>query len=67
MKAIGTLSQALGLPALAEGVETEEQREFLASLGCHSYQGYLFSRPVPVEEFEKLLERQESMAYQVPR
>jgi EAL domain-containing protein (putative c-di-GMP-specific phosphodiesterase class I) len=67
VKAIVALSQALGLPALAEGVETEEQREFLAGLGCHSYQGYLFSRPVPVEEFEKLLERQESMAYQVPR
>ncbi|MGD0857674.1 MAG: EAL domain-containing protein [Terracidiphilus sp.] len=56
----------MGLPVLAEGVEREEQREYLAGLGCHVYQGYLFSRPVPVEAFEKLLERQESMAYQIP-
>jgi EAL domain-containing protein (putative c-di-GMP-specific phosphodiesterase class I) len=33
-------------------VETEEQREFLAGLGCHSFQGYLFSRPLPLEEFD---------------
>jgi diguanylate cyclase (GGDEF)-like protein len=59
-QAIVSLSCAMGLPVLAEGVESEEQREFLAGLGCHLYQGYLFSRPVPLEEFEKLLERQES-------
>jgi diguanylate cyclase (GGDEF)-like protein len=58
------LSQALGLSIIAEGVETEEQREFLASLGCHAYQGYLFSRPVPLEELEKLLAGQEGVADQ---
>jgi EAL domain-containing protein (putative c-di-GMP-specific phosphodiesterase class I) len=36
-------------------VETEEQLEFLRVNGCMAYQGYLFSKPVPVEEFEKLL------------
>jgi len=46
-----SLSKALGLSVIAEGVETEEQREFLARHGCYSYQGYLFSRPVPFEEF----------------
>jgi EAL domain-containing protein (putative c-di-GMP-specific phosphodiesterase class I) len=46
------LSRAMGLSVMAEGVETEAQREFLASLGCDLYQGYLFSRPVPLEEFE---------------
>jgi EAL domain-containing protein (putative c-di-GMP-specific phosphodiesterase class I) len=46
----------MGLPVIAEGVETEEQRDFLARLGCHSFQGYLFSRPLPLEEFQKLLE-----------
>ena len=49
-----SLSKAMGLPVIAEGVETEEQRDFLTNLGCHSFQGYLFSRPLPVEEFERL-------------
>jgi diguanylate cyclase (GGDEF)-like protein len=66
-QAIVSLSSAMGLPVLAEGVESEEQQAFLASLGCHMYQGYLFSRPVPLEEFEKLLAWQESTACQVPR
>ena len=66
VKAVIALSRALSLPIIAEGVETEEQREFLDGLGCQAYQGYLFSRPVPLEEFEKLLARHESMAGQVP-
>jgi EAL domain-containing protein (putative c-di-GMP-specific phosphodiesterase class I) len=37
---------------IAEGVETEAQREFLAGLGCSCFQGYLFSPPVPLEEFQ---------------
>ncbi len=49
------MSRALGLNVIAEGVETEAQREFLYSHGCHSYQGYLFSRPVPLELFEEKL------------
>ena len=49
-----SLSKAMGLPAMAEGVETIEQREFLAGLGCYSFQGFLFSRPLPLEEFERL-------------
>jgi EAL domain-containing protein (putative c-di-GMP-specific phosphodiesterase class I) len=36
-------------------VETEEQREYLSGIGCNTYQGYLFSWPVPLGEFEKLL------------
>jgi len=66
-QAIVSLSCAMGLPVLAEGVESEDQRDYLATLGCHVYQGYLFSRPVPVEEFEKLLARQERTAWQVSR
>jgi len=50
------LGRTMGLSVIAEGVETEEQRAFLARLGCHLYQGYLFSRPVAVAEFEELLE-----------
>jgi EAL domain-containing protein (putative c-di-GMP-specific phosphodiesterase class I) len=46
-KAIITLGQSLGLAVIAEGVETEGQRDFLASHGCNAYQGYLFGRPCP--------------------
>ncbi|MCX7172957.1 MAG: EAL domain-containing protein [Proteobacteria bacterium] len=44
-KTIVALAQGLGLAVIAEGVETTAQRDFLASHGCHSYQGYLFGRP----------------------
>ena len=54
-KTIISLGSALGMSVLAEGVETEEQRDCLARLGCHSYQGFLFSKPVAVEQFEMLL------------
>ena len=54
-RAIVGLGQSLGLNVIAEGVETEAQRRFLAEHGCHTYQGYLFGRPVRVEEFEKRL------------
>ena len=43
---------------LAEGVETVEQLEFLRSRGCHSYQGYLRSRPVSAADFAALLRAQ---------
>jgi EAL domain-containing protein (putative c-di-GMP-specific phosphodiesterase class I) len=49
------LGQTMGLSVIAEGVETEEQRDFLARLGCPAFQGYLFSRPVTVSEFEGML------------
>jgi EAL domain-containing protein (putative c-di-GMP-specific phosphodiesterase class I) len=52
---IVALADSIGLGVIAEGVETQAQREMLASLGCHTYQGYLFSPPVPLEEFEALL------------
>lgn len=54
-KAIISLSEALGLKVLAEGVESEEQRDHLARLGCHAWQGFLCSEPLPAAQFEKLV------------
>ena len=56
-KMIIALAQSMDLMVIAEGVESEAQRAFLELNGCHTYQGYLFSKPVPVEQFEALLKR----------
>ncbi len=53
--AIISMARGLGLKVIAEGVETEEQLAFLKALRCDEFQGYLFSKPVPPQEFEKLL------------
>ncbi len=55
VQTIIAMSEALGLNVIAEGVETEAQREFLEKRGCRAFQGYLFSKPVPVGQFEALL------------
>jgi EAL domain-containing protein (putative c-di-GMP-specific phosphodiesterase class I) len=55
IRAIVAMARSLELKVIAEGVETTEQLEFLQGLGCHFYQGYLHSRPLLVEEFQKLL------------
>ena len=49
------LGRALGLIVTAEGVETREQQRFLQALGCHQLQGYLFSRPVPADDIDRML------------
>ena len=54
-RTIVALGQSLGLAVIAEGVETGEQRDFLAGIGCQAYQGYLFSRPVAVAALERWL------------
>jgi diguanylate cyclase (GGDEF)-like protein len=54
-KAIIAMAQNLQLKVIAEGVETEEQLTFLHQNGCHAMQGFLFSPPVPADEFEKML------------
>jgi EAL domain-containing protein (putative c-di-GMP-specific phosphodiesterase class I) len=54
-EAIIVLAHKLGLKVIAEGVELEKQCNMLAAAGCDFVQGYLFSRPIPAEEFELLL------------
>ena len=49
------MSKNLGISVIAEGVETNEQRQILQNSGCLHYQGYLFSKPIPVDQFEALL------------
>jgi EAL domain-containing protein (putative c-di-GMP-specific phosphodiesterase class I) len=53
--AIIAMAHALNLKVVAEGVETENQRDLLKQAGCDYAQGYLFARPMPPEELEKLL------------
>lgn len=48
-----SLSKTLGLSVVTEGVETKDQVVKLTQMGCRIYQGYYFSKPIPVEEFEK--------------
>ncbi len=53
VKSIVELATALGMNIVAEGIETENQLEFIKSVHCYVIQGYYFSRPIPIIEFEK--------------
>ena len=55
-RTIVALARSLGLAVIAEGVETAAQRDFLATIGCLAYQGYFFSRPLPLDGFEAFLQ-----------
>jgi diguanylate cyclase (GGDEF)-like protein/PAS domain S-box-containing protein len=57
VRTIINLGKNLGLKVIAEGVETQEQLELLRKWGCDEYQGYYFSKPIPVNEFEQLLRK----------
>jgi diguanylate cyclase (GGDEF)-like protein/PAS domain S-box-containing protein len=62
IQAIIGLAKNLGLAAIAEGVETEEQRAWLAAEGCDQMQGYFFSQPLPADEFIELLRSETRIA-----
>jgi EAL domain-containing protein (putative c-di-GMP-specific phosphodiesterase class I) len=55
-RTVVNLGQSMGLEVIAEGVETEGQRAFLADIGCLSYQGYLVSPALPIGEFDAFLQ-----------
>jgi diguanylate cyclase (GGDEF)-like protein/PAS domain S-box-containing protein len=57
VQAIIAMGHKLGLSVIAEGVETEQQVTFLSAQGCNAYQGYLFSKPVSIEEFTAYLQQ----------
>jgi EAL domain-containing protein (putative c-di-GMP-specific phosphodiesterase class I) len=54
-KTVVALGKTLGFSVIAEGVETQAQRNTLFAIGCVLYQGYLFSKPLPIEELESYL------------
>jgi EAL domain-containing protein (putative c-di-GMP-specific phosphodiesterase class I) len=53
VQTIIAMTEALGLNVIAEGVETLEQKAFLEQRGCHTFQGYLFGKPMPLAQFEE--------------
>ena len=60
VRTIIALAQNLNLDVIAEGVETDEQRQTLLSMGCTHFQGYLFGKPVPIEQLDLLLKKENS-------
>ena len=62
VRAVNGLAHGLGLPALAEGVETNDQLEILIEEGCDEMQGFLIGRPLPVEAYANLLTRDDAVA-----
>jgi len=59
-KAINALGHTLGFKVLAEGVENQQQLDFLQAIGCDTYQGYIKSKPLPAGEFVALLSNMEN-------
>ena len=53
LKSVIEMAKELGMQVITEGVETERQLKALTALGCDYFQGYYFSKPIPVGEFEE--------------
>ena len=52
LKSVISMAGSLGMDVITEGVETEQQLQALTEMGCNYFQGYFFSNPIPVDEFE---------------
>lgn len=57
MRVVIDLAHTLGMEVIAEGVESADQAELLAEMGCHMAQGFYFARPMPLEEASEFLAR----------
>jgi EAL domain-containing protein (putative c-di-GMP-specific phosphodiesterase class I) len=55
VRTVIAMAQTLNLDVIAEGVETKEQQEILANCDCNSYQGFLFGKAIPIEQFNLAL------------
>jgi EAL domain-containing protein (putative c-di-GMP-specific phosphodiesterase class I) len=58
VRAVVGMAHGLGLTVVAEGVETQAQRDFLTDVGCDLLQGYLFSQPIPPKALARLIDNQ---------
>ncbi|MBQ9437268.1 MAG: EAL domain-containing protein, partial [Lachnospiraceae bacterium] len=59
INAVVQMAHSLYMPVIVEGVETEDQYEFLKDIGCEYIQGYFFSRPIPEEDYERMISSEE--------
>ena len=55
LESVVNMAKQIALPVIVEGVETQQQKEFLEELGCRYVQGYFFYKPMPIGDFEKLI------------
>jgi EAL domain-containing protein (putative c-di-GMP-specific phosphodiesterase class I) len=62
VRTIIAMAHSLGLSVIAEGVATKEQQQRLLNKGCTHYQGYLYSKPIPINEFDVLLRHLQSIS-----
>ena len=58
VKMLITMIQSFGMHVIAEGVERKEDVEFLTSIGCDAIQGYYFYKPMPLDDFFQLLDKE---------
>lgn len=64
LEVILDIAETLGVPTIAEGVETAEQMMTLRAMGCDYAQGFYFSKPVPVEQYEEFLKERKKLAFE---